>query len=141
MFQREVEKYVEEGLLKKTGGADEVERLRKIKDERARKENWERAAQRKAEMEAREAEQAAAAAAAAQAAASSASHEGSQDGESAFEDAAEHNHSSYKAEDEGKEEPEALRPAVPEKDHLLEEEKRDVSDKDKAGTGTLFSDD
>jgi Actin interacting protein 3 len=59
-FQREVEKFVEEGKLKKTGGADEVERLRKVKDEKARKENWERAQQRQAEMEAREAEQAAA---------------------------------------------------------------------------------
>jgi Actin interacting protein 3 len=60
-FQREVEKFVEEGKLKKTGGAEEVERLRKAKDEKARKENWERAQQRQAEMEAREAEQNAAA--------------------------------------------------------------------------------
>jgi hypothetical protein len=64
-FQREVESFVEDGRLKKTGGADEVERMRRLKDERARKENWERAQQRKAEMEAREAEEAAAAAAAA----------------------------------------------------------------------------
>lgn len=55
-FQREVEKFVEEGKLKKTGGAEEVERLRKAKDEKARRENWERAQQRQAEMEAREAE-------------------------------------------------------------------------------------
>lgn len=54
-FQREVEKFVEEGKLKKTGGAEEVERLRKAKDEKARKENWERVQQRQAEMEAREA--------------------------------------------------------------------------------------
>jgi hypothetical protein len=60
-FQREVEKFVEEGKLKKTGGAEEVERLRKAKDEKARKENWERAQQRQADMEAREAEQNAAA--------------------------------------------------------------------------------
>jgi Actin interacting protein 3 len=60
-FQREVEKFVEEGKLKKTGGAEEVERLRKAKDEKARKENWERAQQRQAEMETREAEQNAAA--------------------------------------------------------------------------------
>lgn len=60
-FQREVEKFVEEGKLKKTGGAEEVERLRKAKDEKARKENWERAQRRQAEMEAQEAEQAAAA--------------------------------------------------------------------------------
>ncbi|KAF7505816.1 hypothetical protein GJ744_000391 [Endocarpon pusillum] len=63
-FQREVEKFVEEGKLKKTGGAEEVERLRKAKDEKARKENWERAQQRQAEMEAREVEQNASSAAA-----------------------------------------------------------------------------
>jgi hypothetical protein len=84
-FQREVESFVEEGRLKKTGGADEVERLRKLKDERARRENWERAQQRKAEMEAREAEEAAAAAAAPQH-----SQEDSTEGEAVFEDAAEH---------------------------------------------------
>lgn len=59
-FQREVERFVEEGKLKKTGGAEEVERLRKTKDEKARKENWERAQQRHAEAEARGAEQSAA---------------------------------------------------------------------------------
>lgn len=53
-FQREVANFVEEGKLKKTGGAEEVERLRKLKDEKARKENWELAAQRRAEMEERE---------------------------------------------------------------------------------------
>jgi hypothetical protein len=88
-FQREVESFVEEGRLKKTGGADEVERLRKLKDERARRENWERAQQRKAEMEAQEAEEAAAAAAAA-AAGTQHSQEDSTEGEAVFEDAAEH---------------------------------------------------
>jgi Actin interacting protein 3 len=88
-FQREVESFVEEGRLKKTGGADEVERLRKLKDERARRENWERAQQRKAEMEAQEAEEAAAAAAAA-AAGPQHSQEDSTEGEAVFEDAAEH---------------------------------------------------
>jgi hypothetical protein len=86
-FQREVESFVEEGKLKKTGGADEVERLRKLKDERARKENWERAQQRKAEMEAREAEEAAAAAVAAQHGQGD-----SNENEALFEDAAEHKH-------------------------------------------------
>jgi Actin interacting protein 3 len=61
-FQREVERFVEEGKLKKTGGADEVERLRKLKDERARKENWDRAQARLAAMDARAAEEAKAAA-------------------------------------------------------------------------------
>ena len=86
-FQREVESFVEEGRLKKTGGADEVERLRKQKDERARKENWELAQQRKAAMEAREAEAAAAATAAA---ASQHAQEDSTESEVVFEDAAEH---------------------------------------------------
>ncbi|KKY23897.1 putative actin-interacting protein [Phaeomoniella chlamydospora] len=54
-FQREVERFVEEGKLKKTGGAEEVERLRRKKDEEARRENWERAAARRAGMEEREA--------------------------------------------------------------------------------------
>jgi len=54
-FQREVEKFVEEGRLKKTGGAEEVERMRKLKDERARKENWERLQARQADMERRQA--------------------------------------------------------------------------------------
>lgn len=40
-FQREVEEFVETGKLKKTGGMDEVERMRKIKDKQAFKENWE----------------------------------------------------------------------------------------------------
>ncbi|KIW99672.1 uncharacterized protein Z518_11085 [Rhinocladiella mackenziei CBS 650.93] len=66
-FQREVEKFVEEGKLKKTGGMDEVERRRKLKDEQARKENWERQQLRAAELERKRAEEAAAAAAAASA--------------------------------------------------------------------------
>ena len=61
-FQREVEQFVEEGKLKKTGGAEEVERLRRAKDERARRENWDRAAARRAEMEERERQEALAAA-------------------------------------------------------------------------------
>jgi hypothetical protein len=63
-FQREVENFVEEGKLKKTGGMDEVERRRKLKDEQARKENWERQQARAAELERKRAEEAAAAAAA-----------------------------------------------------------------------------
>ncbi|RAR05200.1 aip3-domain-containing protein [Stemphylium lycopersici] len=67
-FKRELGNFVEEGKLKKSGGIEEAERLRKAKDERARKENFEREAARqraKAEKQAREAEAAAAAAAAA----------------------------------------------------------------------------
>jgi hypothetical protein len=67
-FKRELGNFVEEGKLKKSGGVEEVERLRKAKDERARKENAEREAARqraKAEKQEREREAAAAAAAAA----------------------------------------------------------------------------
>jgi hypothetical protein len=59
-FKKELGAFVEEGRLKKSGGVEEAERLRKVKDERARKENYERAAAR----EKARAEKAAAAAAA-----------------------------------------------------------------------------
>lgn len=65
-FKRELGNFVEEGKLKKSGGVEEAERLRKTKDERARKENFEREAARqraKAEKAEREATAAAAAAA------------------------------------------------------------------------------
>ena len=60
-FQQEIASFVGESKLKKTGGADEVERLRKLRDEKARKENWDRAAARKAEMEEKERQEAMAA--------------------------------------------------------------------------------
>jgi hypothetical protein len=41
-FKKELGNFVEEGRLKKTGGVEEAERLRKAKDERVRKEVWER---------------------------------------------------------------------------------------------------
>ncbi|KAF1955506.1 AIP3-domain-containing protein [Byssothecium circinans] len=47
-FKKELGSFVEEGKLKKTGGVEEAERLRKAKDERARKENHERMAARAA---------------------------------------------------------------------------------------------
>jgi hypothetical protein len=50
-FQREVEKFVGEGKLKKTGGAEEVERVRKMREEKARKDNYEWMEQRRIEME------------------------------------------------------------------------------------------
>jgi hypothetical protein len=71
-FKRELGNFVEEGKLKKSGGIEEVERLRKAKDERARKEFQEREAQRllakaaKQEREREAAREAAAAAAAAE---------------------------------------------------------------------------
>ncbi|KAJ9606622.1 Bud site selection protein 6 [Cladophialophora chaetospira] len=60
-FQREVENFVEEGKLRKTGGMDEVERRRKLKDEQARKANHEAQLARAAERERKRAEEAAAA--------------------------------------------------------------------------------
>lgn len=91
-FQREVEKFVEEGKLKKTGGMDEVERRRKLKDEAARRENWERQQQRAVEMEKKRAEEAAAAAAASSAeeskgTAQEGENDTSQEGEAAFQNA------------------------------------------------------
>ncbi|KIW37747.1 uncharacterized protein PV06_09743 [Exophiala oligosperma] len=93
-FQREVESFVEEGKLKKTGGMDEVERRRKLKDEQARKENWERQQARAAELEKKRAEAAAAMAAAAAAAETNGTtqeseNDTSQEGEAAFQDAKE----------------------------------------------------
>ena len=41
-FQKELGNFVEEGKLKKAGGFEEVERARKAKDDRIRKEVWER---------------------------------------------------------------------------------------------------
>lgn len=64
-FQKELGNFVEEGKLKKSGGVEEVERMRLVKEERARKENYERAAQRERDRAEREANAAAAAAAAA----------------------------------------------------------------------------
>jgi len=50
-FQKELGEFVEEGRLKKSGGVEETERLRRAKDERIRKEVWEREQARIAEME------------------------------------------------------------------------------------------
>ncbi|KAK5455043.1 Bud site selection protein 6 [Exophiala xenobiotica] len=88
-FQREVENFVEEGKLKKTGGMDEVERRRKTRDEQARKENWERQQARAAELEKKRAEEAAAAASSNQTNGTTQESENdtSQEGEAAFEDA------------------------------------------------------
>ena len=41
-FKMELGSFVEEGKLKKSGGVEEAERMRKSKDERMRKEVWER---------------------------------------------------------------------------------------------------
>jgi hypothetical protein len=41
-FQKELGNFVEEGKLKKAGGFEEVERARKAKDDRIRREVWER---------------------------------------------------------------------------------------------------
>ncbi|KAF2262265.1 AIP3-domain-containing protein, partial [Lojkania enalia] len=59
-FKKELGAFVEEGKLKKSGGIEEAERLRKAKDERARKENYERQAARAKATAEREAATAAA---------------------------------------------------------------------------------
>lgn len=41
-FTKELGSFVEEGRLKKSGGIEEAERLRKVKDERNRREAWEK---------------------------------------------------------------------------------------------------
>ena len=62
-FQRELGTFVDEGKLKKTGGVEEVERMRKLREEKARKEVQERQALRMRERAEREAAAAAASAA------------------------------------------------------------------------------
>ncbi|KAF1970468.1 AIP3-domain-containing protein [Bimuria novae-zelandiae CBS 107.79] len=62
-FKRELGDFVAENKLKKSGGVEEVERLRKAKDERARKENAERQAAREQARAEKQAAEAAAAAA------------------------------------------------------------------------------
>lgn len=47
-FKKELGSFVEEGMLKKSGGHEEVERIRKAKDDRIRREVWERQNERAA---------------------------------------------------------------------------------------------
>lgn len=54
-FKKELGTFVEEGKLKKSGGVEEAERLRKAKDERIRREVWERQNARAKAMAEREA--------------------------------------------------------------------------------------
>jgi hypothetical protein len=54
-FQRELGNFVEEGKLKKTGGVEEVERMRLVREEMARKEVTERQQQRMRERAQKEA--------------------------------------------------------------------------------------
>ncbi|KAA8652174.1 hypothetical protein EYZ11_000501 [Aspergillus tanneri] len=51
LFQKELGTFVEEGKLKKSGGVEETERLRRAKDDRIRKEVWERQQARAVEIE------------------------------------------------------------------------------------------
>jgi hypothetical protein len=62
-FQKELGNFVEEGKLKKSGGVEEVERMRLVKEERARRENYETILRRERERAEREAGAAVAAAA------------------------------------------------------------------------------
>jgi hypothetical protein len=64
LFQKELGAFVQEDKLKKSGGVEEAERLRNAKDDRIRKEVWDRQQARNAEMEKAEAVAAAAQAAA-----------------------------------------------------------------------------
>jgi hypothetical protein len=79
-FKRELGHFVEEGRLKKSGGVEEVERIRKLREEKTRKEVWERTQARLAAQAEKEAAAAAAAAAgpppAAEDAAATAANEG-----------------------------------------------------------------
>lgn len=63
-FQKELGAFVEEGKLKKSGGVEETERLRLAKDERIRKEVWDRQQERARAAAEREAAREAAKAAA-----------------------------------------------------------------------------
>ena len=47
-FKKELGKFVDEGKLKKSGGVEEAESQRKLKDERNRREAWEKQQQRQA---------------------------------------------------------------------------------------------
>lgn len=51
-FQKELGSFVQEGKLKKSGGIDETERMRKLKDEQNRREAWELENARKEELNA-----------------------------------------------------------------------------------------
>jgi hypothetical protein len=62
-FQKELGSFVEEGKLKKSGGVEEVERMRLVREERARRENYETVLQRERDRAEREANAAIAAAA------------------------------------------------------------------------------
>lgn len=79
-FQRELGNFVEEGKLKKSGGVEEVERVRKLREEQTRKEVYERQQQRAKELEEK---RAAEAAAQAQAAAAGEGEEAATNGEHA----------------------------------------------------------
>lgn len=56
-FEKELGNFVEEGKLKKSGGVEEAERLRKAKDDRIRREVWERQNARAAAAAEKEAQQ------------------------------------------------------------------------------------
>lgn len=98
-FQKELGNFVEEGKLKKSGGVEEVERQRKQREERTRREIWERQQARAKEQ----AEKEAAAAAEAQAQAASAGNNENENEPPAREEA---------APPDGEDQP----PPVPEKD-------------------------
>ncbi|EAW07869.1 formin-mediated actin nucleation enhancer [Aspergillus clavatus NRRL 1] len=94
LFQKELGAFVEEGKLKKSGGVEEAERQRRVKDDRIRKEVWERQQARAAELEKAEAESAAATAA-------SAADESEEPGEAEFSTAKESAEATDKTAEDG----------------------------------------
>ncbi|KAL4868111.1 hypothetical protein BDV12DRAFT_170086 [Aspergillus spectabilis] len=90
LFQKELGKFVQEGKLKKSGGVEEAERLRRAKDDRIRKEVWERMQARAAEIDKAEAE------------AASTATEPSEDAESAAPETADSSKGKAPASDDGK---------------------------------------
>ncbi|MCJ1283923.1 Bud site selection protein 6 [Xylographa opegraphella] len=50
-FKKELGSFVEEGKLRQSGGVEEAERMRKVKDERNRREGWEKQQARQAAQE------------------------------------------------------------------------------------------
>lgn len=115
MFQKELGNFVQEGKLKKSGGVEEAERLRNAKDDRIRKEVWDRQQARNAEMEKAEAEAAAAAAAAAA--------EPKPEGEDEMEEAGEPGESEEPAPAPDSDDADEQKPEVPPKEDLKDENK------------------
>ncbi|KAJ9358332.1 hypothetical protein DTO027B9_2523 [Paecilomyces variotii] len=124
LFQKELGNFVAEGKLKKSGGVEEAERLRKAKDERIRKEVWERQQARAAEMEKMEQE-------AAQAAGET--KETTEPDSEQKADEPESTEASEAADDNSKYEEEATETIATEESHVEEEPAKEDKPADSAG--------